>query len=101
MYNSKYIVYMNLETRIIIDFRTSYCVSNSKGKFYNSFYLTTYIRGKGKLKDSIQYLMKIKYHNDKIYLHNFYRIHAVFLIRLFIDLSDKVKPIIRASNFLS
>jgi len=52
------------------------------------------------LRDSIKYLMKRKYNNYRIYLHNFSRFDAVFLISVITDLSDKVFPLIRDGRYI-
>lgn len=52
------------------------------------------------LRASILYLMKRKYHNHRIYLHNFSRFDAIFLIRTLSNLTDRIKPIMRNGQFL-
>jgi hypothetical protein len=82
--SSKFIT-MDLETRTINDVMTPYCISIYDGKVYKSFYLSDYIKSSADqkegekasgadiemLKDSIYYLMKRKYDQHKVYLHNF------------------------------
>lgn len=63
---------MDLETRAINEEMTSYCVSISiyDGKIFKTFYLSDYsssMAEKEMLKASIQYLMRRKYHNYKVY----------------------------------
>ena len=45
--------------------------------------------------------MKRKYHNHKIYLHNFSRFDSIFLFSVFTDLSDSVHPVIRDGRFIN
>jgi hypothetical protein len=94
---------MDLETRVIDEVMTSYCVSIYDGKIFKSFYLSDYFgvnAEKDMLRDSIKYLMKRKYHNHKVNLHNFSRFDAVFLLTAMTDLSDKVFPIMRYGKFI-
>ncbi len=44
--------------------------------------------------------MKRKYHNHRIYLHNFSRFDAIFLLRTLSNLTDKIEPIMRNGPFL-
>ena len=67
---------MDLETRTINEVVTSYCVSIYDGQKSKSFYLSDFSKGgtnaeQEMLRASILYLMKRKYHNHKVYLHNF------------------------------
>jgi hypothetical protein len=104
MYNSKKFITMDLETRIIQGEMTSYCVSIFDGNNHKSFYLTDFNSEKEMLKNSITYLRrsrKRKYHNYKIYLHNFSKFEAVFMLSSITELSDKVNPIIRNGQFIN
>jgi len=100
MSNSKNFITMDLETRIINEIMSSYCVSIYDGKEFKSFYLTDYSSEKDMLRASITNLMKRKYHNYRIYLHNFSKFDAVFLLTVMTDLSDQVKPIMRNGQFI-
>lgn len=101
MYNSKNFITMDLETRVINEVMSSYCVSIYDGKVFKSFYLTDYSNEKEMLRASILYLFKRKYHNHKIYLHNFSRFDSVFLLNVITDISNSVKPIIRDNNIIN
>lgn len=69
MNNSKNFITMDLETRVINEIMSSYCVSIYEGKEFKSFYLTDYLSSnaantenirlaeKNMLRDSISYLM--------------------------------------------
>jgi hypothetical protein len=100
MNNSKNFITMDLETRTINGIMSSYCVSIYDSKEFKSFYLTDYLSEKDMLRSSIQYLMKRKYHNYRVYLHNFSKFDAVFLLTVMTDLSDQVKPIMRNGQFI-
>lgn len=45
--------------------------------------------------------MKRKYHNHKVYLHNFSRFDAVFLLTVLTDLSDNINPVIKNGQFIN
>lgn len=62
---------MDLETNTIDGIMIPYCVSIFDGKVSKSFYLTDYKDSDQMLKASITYLMKRKYHQHKVFLHNF------------------------------
>ena len=82
---------------------SSYCVSIYDGQNFKSFYLTDYSgpnAEKDMLRDSIKYLMRRKYHNYKVYLHNFSRFDAIFLLTVMTDLSDKIYPVMRDGRFI-
>lgn len=106
--NSKKYITMDLETRVINGVMTSYCVSIYDGKEFKSFYILDYtdkfsnssLAEKAMLKDSIFYLMKRKYNNYRIYLHNFSKFDSVFLISVMSDLSNQIKPIIREGQII-
>lgn len=101
MNNSKKIITMDLETRVINGIMSSYCVSVYDGKVFKSFYLSDFSNEKEMLRESILYLMKRKYHNYKVYLHNFSRFDAVFLLTTITEICDNVLPIKRDANFIS
>lgn len=101
MHNSKKFITMDLETRIINEVMTSYCVSIYDGKIFKSFYLTDFSSEKEMLRESLFYLMKRKYHNHRIYLHNFSRFDSVFLLSVMTDLSNNVQPIIINGNIIN
>jgi len=108
MINSKNFITMDLETRVIDQIMRSYCVSIYDGKTHKSFYLTDYIKQneelilaeKNMLKDSIVYLMKRKYHNHRIYLHNFSKFDSIYLLGIMTDLSDNIIPVIRDGKII-
>nr|QWO71392.1 DNA polymerase [Arthromyces claviformis] len=100
MHQSKKILTMDLETRTINGVMTSYCVSIYDGKTSKSFYLSDFNSETEMLRKSILYLMKRKYNNYRVYLHNFSGFDAVFLLRIMSDLSDNLKPTMRKGKFL-
>lgn len=91
---------MDLETRTINGEMSSYCVVIYDGKDTKKFYLTAYENEKEMLRSSILYLMKRKYHNHKIYLQNFSRFDAVFLLTVMTDISDQVQPVLRDGRYI-
>jgi hypothetical protein len=99
-YMSTNFITMDLETRKIDNVLYPYCVSIYDGIKVKSFYLTDYYDSDDMLRTSINYLMKRKYHQHKVYLHNFSYFDGVFLLRILSSLGDSVKPIIRDSKII-
>jgi DNA polymerase type B, organellar and viral len=98
---SKNFVTIDLETRKIDGILTPYCVSIYEGKKVISFYLADFNNPDDMLKLSLKYLMRPKYHNYKIYIHNFSFFDAIFLIRIFSELTDMpIKPIMRDGRII-
>lgn len=52
-----------------------------------SFYSTDYINPNKMMENAIQHLMKRKYHNHKVYLHNLSNFDGIFLLRVLTSLS--------------
>ena len=95
------ILTMDLETRIINGNTSPYCVSIYDGSQATSFYLLDYKTSDEMLISSIKILMKPKYHNYKIYLHNFSFFDAIFLMRPLSELTNNlIKPIIRDGRII-
>jgi len=98
---SKRFVTMDLETRKINGIMTPYCASIYEGRKAISFYLADFKIADEMLKASIKYLMLPKYHNHKVYIHNFSFFDAIFLIRIFSELTDMpIKPIMRDGRII-
>ena len=92
---------MDLETRTMNGVMTPYCISVYDGENLQSFYLTDYYNEKFMLRASIDFLLKIKYHNQKVYLHNFSKFDVTFLLSTLSNEHTKLKPIIRDGRFLT
>jgi hypothetical protein len=91
---------MDLETRLCNNIMSPYAISIFDGKITTSFYLSDYMSSEQMLMGAIQYLMKRKYNNYKIYCHNFSNFDAVFLLRILTQCSDKIKPVIRDGRII-
>jgi len=53
------------------------------------------------LRSAIKYLMKPKYNNYRIYIHNFSFFDAIFLLRILSELTHiNIKPIIRDGRII-
>jgi hypothetical protein len=99
-YLSYKIITMDLETRTINEIMTAYCVSIYDGKLLKSFYLDDYSNDKEMLTIAIKYLMKRKYDNYKVYLHNFSKIDAIFLLSIMSNITNKLSPLIRDGRII-
>jgi len=79
---------------------TPYCISIFDGVISESFYLTNYSDPESMLKDAIYYLMRKKYHQYKVYVHNFSHFDGVFLLGVLSSLSNNIRPIIRDGRII-
>jgi DNA polymerase type B, organellar and viral len=92
---------MDLETRTINDIMVPYCVSIFDGKTPTSFYLSDFSDSDEMLKSAVQFIMKPKFHNHKIYLHNFSFFDGIFLIKILSQLTDVIiKPLMRDGRII-
>lgn len=79
---------------------TSYCISIYDGIKAESFYLTDYSDSETLLKSAVYSLMRKKYHQYKVYVHNFSHFDGVFLLGVLSSLSDNIRPIIRDGRII-
>lgn len=100
LYRSDKFITMDLETRTIKGEMIPFCVSLFDGVNLASFYLSDYNNSNEMLISSVKYLMKSKYHNYKVYIHNFSHFDAIFLIRILSSLTDVIRPIIRENRII-
>lgn len=71
---------LDIETRTLDGLMTPYCISIFDGVITKSFYLTNYSEPESMLKDAIYFLIRKKYHQYKVYVHNFSHFDGVFLL---------------------
>jgi hypothetical protein len=100
-YNSKKFIVMDLETRTLNGKMSCYCVSICGDNELKSFYLSDYLNETDLLQNSIKFLMKRKFHNYVVYLHNFSNFDAIFLLRIITSLSDNIRPIIKDGKIIN
>jgi hypothetical protein len=62
--------------------------------------LTNYNSADEMLNASIVYLMKRKYHQHKVFIHNFSNFDGIFLLKILSSLSNSIKPIIRDGEII-
>lgn len=92
---------MDLETRIINNgILEPYCIGIYDGKTKISFYLSDYKDADEMLEHSISYLMKRKYDQHKVYLHHFSYFDGIFLMKIWSNLSNNIRPIIRDGRLI-
>ena len=73
---------MDLETRSIDNVMSVIAACIYDGNTCKSFYLTDYTNSEELLKESITYLLQRKYNGFKVYIHNFSKFDAVFMLRI-------------------
>jgi DNA polymerase type B, organellar and viral len=91
---------MDLETRLINNIMVPYAVGIYDGNESFSFFITDYKNPDEMMIDAIEHLMKRKYHNYKVYFHNFSNFDGIFLLKILTSLSDKINIIIRDGRIL-
>jgi hypothetical protein len=94
---------MDLETKEINGTLVPYCVSIFDGDQAYSFYVTDYKSSDEMLKASLQFILKRKYNEYKVYLHNFSYFDGIFLMKIISDLvsSNSIKPVIRDNRIIN
>nr|QWO71395.1 DNA polymerase [Termitomyces sp. K1Ag] len=93
---------MDLETRTIDGVMTPYSISICDGEDTTSFYLSDFKTANEMLKSAIISIMKPKYHDYKVFIHNFSYFDGIFLLRILSELTDIViKPIIRDGRIIN
>lgn len=91
---------MDLETRTLYGIMLPYCISIYDGNIVSSFYITDYNNSDEMLEIAIKSVMRRKYNQYKIYLHNFSQFDSIFLLKILSNLSDNIKPIIRDGSII-
>lgn len=112
MASSKYIT-LDIETRTLNNgVMEPYCIclcipKNLVNSIYEpietnivSFYLSDYKDSEDMIKDVFKFLMRPKYSEYKIYVHNFSHFDAIFLLKTISEISSKIKPVIRDSKII-
>ncbi len=94
---------MDLETKEINGTLIPYCVSIFDGDQAYSFYITDYESSDEMLKTSLKFVLKRKYNEYKIYLHNFSYFDGIFLMKIISDLvsSNNIIPVIRDNRIIN
>jgi|SRR5882672_552883 len=104
LFRSEQIITMDLETKSIKkenrDVMIPVCISIYDRKEMKSFYISDFSNKDEMLNSSISYLMKRKYSEHKVYLHNFSYFDAIFLMKNLSSLADKLIPIIRDGRII-
>ena len=92
---------MDLETYNLEGVLIPYAISYFDGKVSKSFYINDYKDKNEMLRECIKSLMRRRYHNYKIYIHNFSNFDVIFLFNTIIELADSVDPIINDGQFIN
>nr|YP_009739393.1 DNA polymerase 2 [Tricholoma terreum]QIC20237.1 DNA polymerase 2 [Tricholoma terreum] len=94
------IITMDLETRLIDNKHSPYCICIYDGIIIRSFFINNYINKENMIISAMKYLSIRKYNNYKIYLHNFAKFDNIFLFKTLANLGI-VSPIIHKGRFIS
>jgi hypothetical protein len=99
-------VTMDLETRVINNEKgetimVPYAVSIYDGKDYQNFYLSDFSTSEEMLEKAVLHLMRDKYNNHKVYLHNFSFFDGIFMLKILSNLTtNPINPIIRDGRII-
>jgi len=91
---------MDLETRTIDGIMTPYAISIYDGKDKISFYLSDYPTSDEMLIAAISSLLRKKYDQYKIYIHNFSHFDSIFMIKVLSNMNLTMSPIIRDGRII-
>lgn len=94
------IITMDIETRLVDNKHTPYLLSIYDGNNSKSFFITDYANNESMVIFAIKSLMKRKYKNYKIYLHNFAKFDNIFLFKILANLGV-LSPIIHKGRLIS
>lgn len=99
-FNTKFITF-DIETFLDNNNKhTPYCVSIFDGLITESFYLSDYKNSDDLLLNSIKYLLKAKYNNYRIYIHNLSNFDGIFILKIICKLG-LVSPVINKGRIIS
>lgn len=108
--DTKYMT-MDLETMItslpngdtkLVPYYISYYDGNAKTFKQSSFYLTDYENNSEKMiEECLKSLMIRKYDGYKVYIHNFSRFDAIFILKIIVSLFPKVVPIVKDDQIIN
>jgi len=102
--NNKIITF-DVETYDKNGFKLPYCVCTFDGTEKKSYYLTDYLNSEVLVREALWSLIDKKYNGFKVYLHNFSKFDAVFMLRILAEMAvtnkSILKPIINEGNLIN
>jgi hypothetical protein len=91
---------MDLETRTIEGIISPYAVSIYDGRENFSFYLSDFKSPEELVENSIIHLLRRKYNNYKVYIHNFSNFDSIFMMKVLSNMNLEIYPIIREGRII-
>jgi hypothetical protein len=91
---------MDLETRAIDGIMTAYAACIYDGQNKTSFYLEDYLNSDQMLVTAIESLLRKKYNQYKVYIHNFSNFDSIFMLRVLSNMKLIIRPIIRDGRMI-
>jgi hypothetical protein len=79
---------MDLETRNIDNIMHVYSASIYDGKIIKSFYLGDFECSDTLIKEAIKYILQRKYNGYRVYIHNFSKFDAAFMLRIIASMDE-------------
>jgi hypothetical protein len=96
------IITLDIETRVVNNIITPYCICYYDGINYSSFYLTDYKDSQDMIKNVIISLLVKKYNNYTVYIHNLAHFDGIFLIKTLASLDDcELKPTLKDGKMIN
>ena len=99
------IITFDIETYDKDGFKIPYCVCIYDGKYRKSYYLTDYYNSEQMIKEALWSLINKKYNGYKVYLHNFSKFDAAFMLRIIAEMAvinnTILKPIIDEGKLIN
>lgn len=93
---------LDIETRVINDIISPYCICYYEGHKSYSFYLSDYNNPNDMIKSCLISLMKKKYDGYKIYVHNLSNFDGIFLLKILSSFDNcSLKPKIKDGKFIN
>lgn len=90
---------MDLETRTINNIMHVISASLYDGNKIKSYYISDFNDSDELLKESITYLLQRKYNGYRVYIHNFSRFDAAFILRIMANMTNcEIKSMIKRDN---
>ena len=91
---------MDLETRDLDGIMTPYTVSIYDGRDKFSFYLSDYSSSDNMLVTAINSLLRKKYNQYKVYIHNFSNFDSIFMLKVLSSMKLSIRPLIRDGRMI-
>lgn len=94
------IITLDIETRKVNDKLIPICLSIYDGSTRVTFFFKDHINWENDMTEALKFIMKLKYHKKKIYIHNLSYFDGIFILNSLTKLGT-VKPLMRDGKILN